>query len=218
MIIEAFKNKFNQLKNNGVHIQYVLDIGAYRGDFTNTVKSVWPSAIIKQFEADERQREWLQSNAFIALLGDENGKEVEYFTLNEDTQTSSTGSSIFKELTPFYTEKSTVVIKKEMTTIDTLDKTHNFFGNWSTHGLIKLDTQGSELLILNGATNFLENNKPRFILIECSWTQYNEGAPLFLEVINHLDKLNYKAKDIFDMSYDIRGTLIQTDILFERKT
>lgn len=217
MILEQFKNKFLQLKNNGVHIQYVLDIGAYRGDFTETIKYVWPSAIIKQFEADERQAVWLQNNAFITLLGDEDGKIVNYFTVEEKNGVSSTGSSIFKELTNYYTDNTTIVIQKEMTTIDSLNDKHNFFGNWQDNGLIKLDTQGSELLILNGAKNFLETKKPKFILLECSWLQYNEGSPLFLEVINHLDKLKYKAKDIFDMSYDNKGNLIQTDILFERK-
>mgnify|MGYP003345150036 CR=1 FL=1 len=215
MIITPFKNKFNILKSSGIHIQYVLDIGAYRGDFTDTIKSVWPSAIVTQFEADDRQSSWLSANAIIGLLGDVDGKEVDFFTLPPDKIT--TGSSIFKELTNYYTDNTTIVIEKEMTTIDSLNDKHNFFGNWQDNGLIKLDTQGSELLILNGAKNFLETKKPKFILLECSWLQYNEGSPLFLEVINHLDKLKYKAKDIFDMSYDNKGNLIQTDILFERK-
>lgn len=217
MIIEAFKNKFSQLKSIGIQIQYVLDIGAYRGDFTDTIKLVWPTAIVNQFEADERQKNFLQSNAIIALLGDVDEKEVDYFTLDETKITTATGSSIFKELTNHYNDTSTIIMKKQMITLDTLCKTHNFFGNWKNHGLIKLDTQGSELLILDGAITFLETKQPRFILIECSWMNYNKGSPLFLEVITKLDKLNYKAKDIYDMSYDIQGNLIQTDILFERK-
>jgi len=216
MIIEAFRNKFTQLKSQGIHIQYVLDIGAYRGDFTDTIKSVWSTAIVNQFEADERQLGFLQPNAIISLLGDIDGKEVDYYTLNENKIT--TGSSIFKELTHHYSELSTVIIKKQMVTLDTLNETHNFYGNWKNNGLIKLDTQGSELLILAGAIRFLETKQPRFILIECSWINYNEGSPLFLEVMNKLDTLNYKAKDIYDMSYDVQGNLIQTDILFERKT
>ena len=32
MIIPSFKSRFEVLKANGDHIQYVLDIGAYRGD------------------------------------------------------------------------------------------------------------------------------------------------------------------------------------------
>ena len=108
MIIEPFARRFNVLKKLNYHIQYVLDIGAYRGDFTETVKSVWPTAIVRQFEADERQLPWLQSNSFNCLLGNEE-KEVDFFTLDESKIT--TGSSIYKELTPHYTAESTMVIK-----------------------------------------------------------------------------------------------------------
>ena len=92
-VIEIFKQK-------GVNIQYVLDVGAYHGTFTNTIHSVWPTAIIKQFEADERQKKFLQKDAFITLLGDE-FKTVNFYTIPEDKIT--TGSSIYKENTSFYT-------------------------------------------------------------------------------------------------------------------
>ena len=217
MILERFRNKFLHLKSKGINIQYVLDIGAYRGDFTETIHSVWSSAIVKQFEADERQKPFLQQNAYITLLGNTDGDVVNYYTIEESDSISSTGSSIFKELTHFYTDKTTIIKQKETITIDTLDSKYNFFGNWKDYGLVKLDTQGSELLILEGASSFLKKKIPRFILIECSWTQYNDGSPLLVDVINYLDKLDYRAKDIFDASYDNNGNLIQTDILFERK-
>jgi len=211
-MIDSFARRFNVMKKNQCHIQYVLDIGAYRGDFTTTIKSVWPTAIVRQFEADERQLPWLQSNAIIALLGDVE-KEVDFYTLDESKIT--TGSSIFKELTPHYTNASTIVQKKRMTTLDILHQKHNFFGNWNTHGLIKIDTQGSELLILAGAKNFLEKQEPRFILLECSVAKYNQGAPVLDEVIREMSEMRYLVKDIFDLSYDNLGTLLQTDILFE---
>ena len=214
MIIEPFARRFNVLKKLNYHIQYVLDIGAYRGDFTETVKSVWPTAIVRQFEADERQLPWLQSNSFNCLLGNEE-KEVDFFTLDESKIT--TGSSIYKELTPHYTAESTMVIKKQMTTLDILDKKHNFFGNWKEHGLIKIDTQGSELLILSGATNFLEAREPKYILLECSVLPYNPGAPIISEVISSMSRIGYPVRDIFDLSYDRNGRLLQTDILFERQ-
>ena len=168
MIITPFKNKFNILKSSGIHIQYVLDIGAYRGDFTDTIKSVWPSAIVTQFEADDRQSSWLSANAIIGLLGDVDGKEVDFFTLPPDKIT--TGSSIFKEQTIHYTNNSTVIIKKEMITLDTLTKSHNFFGNWKDHGLMKLDTQGSELLILKGSSEFLSSKDRKSTRLNSSHT------------------------------------------------
>jgi FkbM family methyltransferase len=214
MIIEPFARRFGVLKNNNNHIQYVLDIGAYRGDFTQTVKYIWPSAIVRQIEADERQLPWLQDNAIIALLGDIENPAVDFYTLSDDKIT--TGSSIYKELTPHYTSSSTVVIQKSMTTLDILDAKHNFFGNWKDYGLVKIDTQGSELIILAGAKTFLATKQPKYILLECSVQQYNKGAPSFGVIIETLTGLGYGMKDIFDLSYDGNHALLQTDILFER--
>ena len=214
MILESFAKRFNIMKNNGQHIQYVLDIGAYRGDFTETVKSVWPTAIVRQIEADERQKQWLQDNAIISLLGNKESDSENFYTLSQDKIT--TGSSIYKEMTRHYTESTTLIFKKPMTTIDALDKVYNFYGNWRELGLIKIDTQGSELLILEGATDFLLKKEPKYILLECSIIQYNEGAPLIAEVIEYLNLMNYQIKDIFDLSYNDKNILQQTDILFER--
>lgn len=215
MILQSFKTRLENLKRNNKHISYVLDIGAYRGDFTETLHSVWPNAIVRQIEADDRQRQYLNSNAIFALLGDTVGKKVDFYTLAEHKIT--TGSSIYKELTDHYNDTNTIVVSKEMTTIDELDKLHNFYGNWEKLGLIKMDTQGSELLILDGSVDFLSNKKPKYILIECSVLQYNNGAPRIFSVIEKLDKLNYAIVDVFDLSYDSNGQLLQTDILFERK-
>lgn len=214
MIIPSFKSRFEVLKANGDHIQYVLDIGAYRGDFTDTIHSVWPSAVVRQIEADDRQLHFLQKNAIIALLGDKESDNVPYYTLSSDKIT--TGSSIFKEQTAHYTDNSTVIMQKHMTTIDNLDKIHKFFGNWKSYGLIKIDTQGSEMLILDGAKDFLLNKQPKFILLECSIVEYNKGAPNMIEMINYMNGLNYSIYDIFDLSYDSKGHLLQTDILFKR--
>ena len=214
MILESFKNRFNIMKSNNCHVQYVLDIGAYRGDFTETVRSVWPTAIVRQIEADERQQPWLEKTAIIALLGDKDDEEVDYYTLDDGKIT--TGSSIYKELTPHYNTNTTVVIKKTMTTVDSLNRKYNFYGNWRELGLVKIDTQGSELIILDGASEFLESKTPKYILLECSVQQYNLGAPNFAKIIDKLSSLLYTVKDIFDISYDNRGNLLQLDILFER--
>ena len=184
MILQSFKNRFEMLKKEGNNIQYVLDIGAYRGDFTETVKLVWPTCIVRQIEADDRQKQYLQNDAIISLLGDEVKESVEFFTLPEDQVT--TGSSIFKEMTAYYTDA--IIMKKQMDTIDNLNKTHNFYGNWKEHGLIKLDTQGSELMIVDGGKDFIASREVRYILIECSIVEYNKDSPRLIEVVKKMDE------------------------------
>lgn len=213
-MIEQFRQRFAIMKGQGKHINYVLDIGAYRGEFTETVRTVWPTAIVWQIEADERQAKWLTHKPLIALLGDREQDAVNFYTLGEDKNT--TGSSIFLEQTFHYNPMSTLVMKKHMTTVDALHRKHNFFGSWSTQGLIKIDAQGAELLILKGAAGFILEKLPLYILLECSITQYNKDAPLFAEVIEYMAKIGYRAIDIFGTSYGDKGVLLQTDIMFER--
>lgn len=214
MLIKNFILRLNILKSNGVDIQNVLDIGAYRGDFTETIKTVYPDAHVIQIEADDRQKMWLDDTAIICLLGNKEQDKVPFYTLDENVDT--TGSSIFLEQTPYYNESSTIVYNKNMTTLDALHQKHNFSGDWLNHGFVKIDTQGSELLILDGAVNFLETKKPRFMLLECSVQEYNKGAPKLISVIEYMHKLKYEVVDLYDLAYDGVGKLLQTDLLFER--
>lgn len=210
MILINFLNKFKQLKSNGIELEQVLDIGAYRGDFTETVKSVYPNARVQQFEADERQCKRLQQDAHITLLGNE-CKEVNFYTIPDTGYGVTTGSSYYRELTTFYQDP--IIVKKQMVTLDSLVDTS---GNWSK-GLVKLDTQGSELDILDGAKNFLNQCKPAYMLIECSVKPYNEGAPLIAEVMGKLNELGYSMYDIVEAKYDGEGELLQMDVLFRRR-
>lgn len=210
MILLNFANKFKQLKQKGVEFDTVLDIGAYRGDFTETLKLVYPSARVIQFEADHRQQDLLQPDAYIVLLGNE-CKQVEFYTIADTGYGVTTGSSYYKELTPYY--KDPIVMNKHMTTLDiVLSKEHNLGKT-----LIKLDTQGSELDILSGAVEFLDRHKPTHILLECSVKQYNEGAPLIGDVMAYLQKIDYLFNDIVEVKYDNQGDLLQMDVLFRRK-
>lgn len=214
MILNSFKARFENLKRNNVNITCALDIGAYRGDFTQTLKIVYPDAKIFQIEADERQRVYLREDAIIALLGNREQDNVNFYTLDADKIT--TGSSIFLEQTKFYNTHTTVTLSKTMTTLDKLHSVHKFLGDWQNSGLVKIDTQGSELLILDGAVKFFNDEKPKYVLLECSIQEYNAGAPKIISVMEYMNKLDYSMIDIFDLSYDDHNQLLQIDVLFER--
>ncbi len=81
--------------------------------------------------------------------------------------------------------------------------------------LIKLDVQGAELDILKGGKKYIKKTKPRYLLLETSVQQYNEGAPLAGEVISYLSKRSYNLRDVIDILYDQKGQLLQVDFLFE---
>lgn len=210
--MNRFEYRLNVLKNNGVNITNLLDIGAYRGEFTQMVQRVWGNVKTWQIEADERQAPYLQPDAIFGLLSSKANVEVDFYTLG--TNSITTGSSMFRELTPYY--NNPIVIKKRTTTLDDVMRRVNFRGNWKNCGLVKMDTQGAELDILKGGENFLSTYQPRYFILETSVKQYNVGAPLVDDVISFMFSKNYRIKDIMSHIYDNTETLLQTDILFER--
>ena len=211
--MSSIDHRFSVLKNSGVVISHLLDIGAYRGEFTKIVKKHWPEVTAWQIEADERQQPWLQTDAIFSLLSDQSNRELDFFTLNNENSIT-TGSSVYKELTQYY--KNPIVVKKRTTTLDDIAKRVNFRGNWKNSGLIKLDTQGSELDILRGAENFLSTYQPKYILIEASVKPYNLEAPLVGDVIEYMRSKGYQIVDLMHCLYDSSESLLQVDILFNK--
>jgi FkbM family methyltransferase len=211
--MSSIDHRLSVLKNSGVAISHFLDIGAYRGEFTKIVKKHWPSVTVWQVEADERQQPWLQTDAIFALLSDQSNRELDFFTLNNENSIT-TGSSVYRELTQYY--KNPIVVKKRTTTLDDMAKRVNFRGNWKNSGLIKLDTQGSELDILRGAENFLSTYQPKYILIEASVKPYNLEAPLVGDVIEYMRSKGYQILDLMHCLYDSSKSLLQIDVLFNK--
>ena len=67
--------------------------------------------------------------------------------------------------------------------------------------------------IITGGINLC--NKAKGILLEVSLTQYNEGAPLYQEVISFMDNIGFKAEVILDEARNHGAH--QQDILFIKK-
>jgi FkbM family methyltransferase len=208
--VKSFENRFRFHMSKGLRVDLALDIGAFRGEFTKLLTELWPSIKVWQFEADERQRP-RNPDANYMLLGDSE-REVDFYTVDESVAWT-TGSSIYRENTEFY--KNPLVLKKQMRTIDGLMASIDFSGDWKEHGLVKLDTQGSELDILQGARGFFSRFTPRAVLLEVSIIPYNAGAPLMADVFAYMKSIGYQPIDVFDLQYWPDGQLIQMDFLFE---
>lgn len=198
--MEQFKNRLRHLRHP---IKRVLDVGAYRGDFARLIRELFPGAYIKCVEGDERQEAYLQEFETEFYLLGKKTKQVDFYTLPDNQCT--TGSSIYRENTIYYQEP--LVVQKWMYALDDL--------NFPPFDLIKLDVQGAELDILKGGKKYLEKTKPKYLLLETSIQQYNQGAPLAGEVISYLNKKHYRLCDIMDVLYDQDGQLLQVDFLFE---
>jgi len=187
----------------------VLDIGANVGQFYKSCKEVFPNCYYYLIEGNDNCEEdliTLNVDFSISLLSDTE-KYVDFYTRKNDFK--CTGSSIYREKTPFYNDGEIRIIKKKTTVLDQLLPDKQF-------DLIKIDVQGSEMDIILGGLNLIK--KSMGVILEVSLVEYNENSPhksTIYEIMNKLDFLPVESlEDITSPYFD---GIIQENILFVKK-
>jgi len=221
-IINYFKKKYKKLFNslykqklnsiilhlldNKIEINNVYDVGAYQGEWTKALKKTsLKNSKFFLFEANAENEKYLKNSDhkyFINVLSDKN-KEVKFFSK------AHTGDSYFLEKTNFYEDTIIPKTLKTITLNEIQAKTQIPFPDF-----IKIDTQGSEIDILKGGNQILNNCK--VILLECPIISYNIGAPSLSDYIKYLSSINYLPLDVTEIHH-LDKVLIQADIIFLKK-
>lgn len=203
------KLNYNLLKliENGIKIENIYDIGAYRGEWSKQLnETTLKNKNFFLFEANEENDEYLSKlnfKYFFDVLSDKR-KSVEFYS------NISSGDSYFQEQTVLYSNKANFKIKKTVTLDELVSKE-----GLPKPDFLKIDTQGSELDILKGSTTTVSGCS--LIYIECPVIEYNYNSPNFHEYIKFLDDIGFIPYDICEV-HKIDNVLIQVDILFIKKS
>ena len=189
----------------------ILDVGAQIGDFYRESKEAWPDSQIMMIEATQECEPYLKEtggNYLIAVLSDSKKTIPFYKTKLAET---NTGNSVYKELTSAYSDENLIVEERNTYTLDEL-----YDGYTATFDLIKLDTQGSEIDIMNGGSRLIKNTS--VIIVEVSHVEYNEKAPLVDEVREYMESVGFIYNMEIGQTYsnEFNG-LIQRDLVFVNK-
>lgn len=203
-------DKIFNLRQKGYYPDTILDIGAHHGNWTRSVKNIFPSSTYHLFEAinysELNQFYNDQAVKVYNILLNEKKEEVNWY------QMKNTGDSIYREKTKHFTNCE--IIKRESIDLDTYVLQNNILQE-SKNILIKIDCQGAEIPILKGSTSTLKRTD--FVILEIPlFGQYNEGVPNFLEHIQFMDSIGFTTFDIIDSHY-VNGFNMQVDILFINK-
>jgi len=199
-----------RLRRLGFQPRGVIDVGAYRGEWTREAFEVWPQTRSLMFEARQSESRHLEavvsaSNGRASyrtmLLGPESKKSAAFFEL----EASGTGSSVLEEL-------STVERKVVSLPMHRLDDQVKDFGNVD---LLKLDVQGFELQVLAGAHNVL--TACDVVITEVALLPYNKGAPFFDEVVQFMSSRGLVLFDIATFMFDAKDRIFQLDAVFVRR-
>lgn len=195
------------LKENGFSPAMIIDCGAYIGNWTREIKSIFPDARVLMLEADPEKETDLKKvqNEYphtvdyaISLLGAEERVDVTFHKMRA-------GSSVLEE----QSNAPRNIVRLSMTTLDKVACEKGF----SDTTFIKLDVQGYELEVLKGATNLLD--KAHIVLLEVSFLQYNKGAPLIDEVMAFMKYHGFVVYDIGELvRWGTNNMLLQGDLIF----
>ena len=200
---------YNRLKELGFNPKTIIDCGACVGEWSGQIRSIFQNSFIMGVDAND----WCDGNiphtnvSEIHVLSNKEDEEIIFYKKVEGL---CTGDSIFKEDTQHYQKHNTIEELRITKTLKTLCDKHNL----DKIDLLKIDTQGSEILIMEGLGNRLYDVE--FIELECSLVEWNIGGCSLYEVIEFL-KDDFKIYDIPELNRINNGDLAQVDIIFQNK-
>ena len=179
-----------RLKNAGYNPKMVLDIGTSNGEFFNECKHVFSSAQYHLFEARKIEettiRETIEASEVPVKL--HYGFALGNFNGSKTFHQIDAGSSFYPEVTKFKRKKIRKSVKHFGDYL--IDSNINLLPST----FIKLDTQGSELDILDGLYK-VQLDKIEVIQIEVALIEYNRNAPSFNDVQNIMNYFDYVLYD-----------------------
>lgn len=204
--IPALERSMSQLAKSGWNPRQFVDVGAFEGTWTQCLLDFFPEARYLMIEAQPGKCEILKRKFLLqekcqvlnSLVGKNVVNEVK-FNLAES------GSSLLEDKNPNVSQ----AIYLPMTTLDALLSESKITGV----DLLKLDVQGAEFQVLEGAEACLRSTE--FVLLELSFQELYESAPLAASVIRFMTEKGFQLYDICSMMRRPKDqALAQIDALF----
>ena len=197
------------LRRAGFHPRAVIDVGAAHGDFTRAAASVFPDARfllvepLEEFAGPLGEVAAMLPSAHVAAAAAAARQGEVTLNVHPDL----VGSSLYRE-----EEDSDVNGSPRGVPAVTVD---GVVGDAGAEGpfLLKVDVQGAERDVLEGAKETLANTG--FVLLELSLFHFFKGAPEFAAMISHMESLGFVPYDIVGLSHrPLDGALAQIDMAF----
>lgn len=195
---------------------HIIDVGGASGLVAKMFAVNFPGSIIHSFEPIKHSfsllSETLKALPNVKTYNFGLGNKEDNFFINVSNRvTSSSLFEINKQIDdPFFAEN----LKHNRVEEIYLKRIDDIFEESKNISLIKLDVQGFELEVLNGAIRALE--RTRFILTEVMNHDFYEGAPRYFELDSFLRDNNFELLDIIP-SIRRNDKLMEWDVIYYNK-
>ena len=196
----------------------IFDVGAYIGNTVEQFRSSFPESWIHAFEPfDEsftimKNRFQKMDRVFfnnVAIGNSVAESDSFYVTKNEGSSSllkPRRGANRFWKDTPLLIQKK---VRVRLKTIDKYCEERNI----NKIDILKLDVQGSEIKVLNGASRMLSEKNIKLIFTEISIASSYKDQSEIDEIISLLRAYEYRIFNFFKMKH-LKGKLIECDVLF----
>lgn len=206
---EPYKQICLELKNSGFTPKRILDIGSNIGQTADIMRYIWPNSELILIEGNEEccRELYVKNYTVLPILVGKENSEVTFYKTTFHPKCS--GNSIYKENSKSYEGSNLITEVKKIYKLD--DVVRNQFD------LIKIDTQGSELDIINGGLRTFSNAK--VLIVEVSIKEVNVGGCTKDQILSTLNLLEYDYIQPFEVIFEHENNqnIIQENLLFIHK-
>lgn len=194
------------MKHNGLKVNTVIDVGIAYG-----TPGLYGSFEDVKYHLIEPLKEYKNVIEGICSTYDATytlaaaGEKIGELELNVHPDLS--GSSVLNESEGKHVDGEPRIVP--VTTIDHEIEQFHLQGPY----LIKVDVQGFELQVLNGACKSLQNTE--VVLLEISLFEFYKSSPTFADVIAYMDRHGFSVYEIYTPTYrPLDDAMGQVDIAF----
>ncbi len=212
--VEIIARRSNQWLENSP-IRTVIDVGANRGQFARTARTMFPKSQIYSFEPltdcyEEIRRDFAgdpKLQAFNVAIGAEGGSITMHRNQFDASSSMLPTSEAMARDFPFARSASDVTVQ-----VQTLDEACRGLA-LDPQVLLKIDVQGYEDKVILGATKVLQATA--VVIVEVSFEALYTGQPLFDALYRQLTALGFAYHGNFDQIVSpVDGRVLQADAVF----
>jgi FkbM family methyltransferase len=209
----------SSLMRQGISPKTVIDVGANVGQFAVACKRIFSGATVHSFEPLPECAAKLKQNVaklagvrvYAIALGEQSGEVV--FHVNSHSHSSSILALGDRHRRAFPHAREMHTIKVPVSTLDLEMKSIPLEGPV----LLKLDVQGYEPQVLEGATETLK--RVDYVLLEASFRPMYEGERTFMEIARTMEEREFEfLRPIAWLNDPRTGEVLQADALFARRS
>lgn len=217
------KSPFVEMKDlcQAVSAPIIFDVGAHHGETCRRLRSVFPDAVVYAFEPFAASFEILKANTAddpnikVFNFGFSDSEGVCAFHSNAKTFTNSLLSTDERGADTWGRNllETQEVVEARFTTLDAFIQMMNL-----THvDILKLDAQGAEYMIMEGARESCSAGKLGLVFTEIITQPTYKNQKRLDEALNQFERLGFELHNLYNLSVTDKGKLRQVDAIFTKR-